>query len=196
MARGCPRPQRRASRASRRHCPPGRSERLRRGGARTRGGRAVARAECDVALLGFEGSDPEPLPLTIAAPCPIVLCSGEASPTVMRIAHRVRAMAFLIRPIRPDQLEPTIALAVARFREARVLSRSLEERKVIERAKGRLMALHAMTEDAAFRWLRERAMDTRRRIANVARQVLASSSQGNLVTRASVPRAVTATARR
>jgi AmiR/NasT family two-component response regulator len=114
----------------------------------------------------------------------------------MRIAHRVRAMAFLIRPIRPDQLEPTIALAVARFREARVLSRSLEERKVIERAKGRLMALHAMTEDAAFRWLRERAMDTRRRIADVARQVLASSSQGNLVTRASVPRAVTATARR
>src|SRR5262245_5261033 len=123
----------------------------------------IAHAACDVALLGLECSDPEPLTLA-QLQCPIVLCSGGASPTVMRTAHRIKAMAFLVRPIRLDQLEPTIALAVARFQEQRRLSSSLEERKVIERAKGRLMALHDMTEDAAFRWLRGHAMDTRRRI--------------------------------
>src|SRR5262245_59680610 len=114
----------------------------------------------------------------------------------MRTAQRVKAMAFLVRPIRPDLLEPTIALAVARFGEQRLLSRSLEERKVIERAKGRLMVVHDMTEDAAFRWLRGRAMNTRRRIADVAHQVLASSSQSHPGIRASAGRLATADARR
>jgi len=51
----------------------------------------------------------------------------------------------------------------------------LEERKLIERPKGRLMALEGLAEDDAFRWLRRRAMDTRSRIAEVARQVLANA---------------------
>jgi AmiR/NasT family two-component response regulator len=88
----------------------------------------IARAGCDVVLLGLESSDPEPLALAVAVPCPIVLFSGEASSTVMRAAHRVKAMAFLVRPIRPDQLELTIALAVGRFQDQRLLARSRSEK--------------------------------------------------------------------
>jgi ANTAR domain len=48
-------------------------------------------------------------------------------------------MAFLIKPLRRGQLAATLDLAVARFRETQRLKQALEERKVIERAKGRLM---------------------------------------------------------
>jgi response regulator NasT len=84
-------------------------------------------------------------------------------------------MAFLVQPIQPSQLAPTLELAVARFSDARVLRCALEERKIIERAKGRLMMLHGTTEEDAFRWLRRRAMTTRRRMADVARDVLGTS---------------------
>jgi response regulator NasT len=91
-------------------------------------------------------------------------------------ARQMDAMAFLVRPIRAEQIAPTIALAVARFRDRQVLRRALEERKLIERAKGRLMALHGVTEDDAFRWLRRRSMDTRLRMADIARQVLGQAA--------------------
>jgi AmiR/NasT family two-component response regulator len=39
-----------------------------------------------------------------------------------------------------------LALAIARFRERQEVQRALEDRKVIERAKGRLMALHGTFE--------------------------------------------------
>lgn len=110
--------------------------------------RLITQTGCDVTLLGMEAPAPEPLELA------------------------VRIMAFLVRPIRPDQLAPTITLAVARFREQRLLQRALEERKLIERAKGRLMAVEGLTEDDAFRLLRQRAMNTRSRMADVARQIL------------------------
>ena len=145
--------------------------------------RLITQTGCDVTLLGMETPEPEPLALAAGLECPVVLCSGEASPSIIESAQRVRAMAFLVRPFRPDQLAPTITLAVARFREQRLLRRALEERKLIERAKGRLMAVDGLTEDDAFRWLRQRAMNTRSRMADVARQVL-----GNFVNRTGATR--------
>jgi hypothetical protein len=50
---------------------------------------------------------------------------------------------------------------------------SLQERKVVERAKGLLMAQHHMSEDDAYKALRQTAMDQKRRLADVANTVLA-----------------------
>jgi response regulator NasT len=125
-----------------------------------------------VVLLGLEVPDPPPLPLAVEVGCPFVLCTENTGVDMVSAAQRLGAMAFLVRPIRAEQIVPTLALAVSRFRESEVLRRSLAERKLIERAKGRVMARHGLTEDAAFRWMRGRAMDTRTRIADVARQVL------------------------
>jgi len=80
-----------------------------------------------------------------------------------------------LKPVRREQVMPTLAIAAALFREAQLLRRALAERKIIERAKGKLMERQRTTEDAAFRWLRRRAMDTRTRIADVAREVLAAA---------------------
>jgi hypothetical protein len=52
---------------------------------------------------------------------------------------------------------------------------TLQERKVVERAKGLLMAQHRMTEDEAYRALRETAMNQKRRLVEVANAVLSIS---------------------
>ena len=51
-----------------------------------------------------------------------------------------------------------------------------EGRKVIERAKGTLMARLGLTEDEAFRRLRRAAMDSRKPMVEIARALLASES--------------------
>ena len=60
--------------------------------------------------------------------------------------------------------------------QARDLKQSLEDRKVIERAKGRLMERHALTEEQAFQRLRRAAMDNRRPMVEIARAVLVSDT--------------------
>jgi AmiR/NasT family two-component response regulator len=132
----------------------------------------IRHTRCDAVVLVMDVPDPEAVPLLTELECPVVLCSEDTSPHVVHIAQRLGAMAFLVKPIRAEQLAPTISLAIARFRERQRLQRALAERKVIERAKGRLMMLQGMSEDDAFRWLRRRAMDTRSRLADVARDVL------------------------
>ena len=90
----------------------------------------------------------------------------------MKVAARAGVAAFLVAPLQPAQLAPTLDLAVARFGDREVLRRKLAERKVIERAKGRLMTVARLSEDDAFRWLRTRAMQTRSTLADVAHTVL------------------------
>ena len=85
-------------------------------------------------------------------------------------------MAYLLKPLRAAELAPTLDLAIARFAETRRLRQTLEERKVIERAKGRLMERLNLTEDEAFRRLRRAAMNSRRPMADLARALLVSES--------------------
>jgi response regulator NasT len=51
----------------------------------------------------------------------------------------------------------------------------LEDRKVIERAKGILMKSRRLDEDEAFRLLRKLAMDRKMRLAAVARELVAAA---------------------
>ena len=49
---------------------------------------------------------------------------------------------------------------------------TLNERKLVERAKGLLMAHRAMTEDEAYKALRQMAMNQNKRLVDVANAVL------------------------
>ena len=74
---------------------------------------------------------------------------------------------------------PAIELAVSRFAEKRALEDEVaslqdrfETRKVIDRAKGLLMAKQSMTEPEAFRWIQRTAMDRRTTMKAVAEAVI------------------------
>ena len=108
--------------------------------------------------------------------CPIVLFTSHTDDTLVERATAAGVMAYLLKPLRPAELAPALDLAIARWEEARTLRMRLEERKVIERAKGTLMLRHGLTEDEAFKRLRRTAMDTRRPMVDIARAVLVSES--------------------
>lgn len=136
---------------------------------------ALNRARPDVAIVA-----PQPtwhggallLRLRDQACCPVVLLAQGPSRRLLDEALEGGVMACLIEPVRAVQLASTLDLAVARFREMQGLRQALTDRKVIERAKGLLMAREGLTEDEAFRRLRRSSMDTQRPLADTARAVL------------------------
>ena len=64
------------------------------------------------------------------------------------------------------------------MKELRQAEAGLRERSVIERAKTVLMRQRRLSEPEAYRWLRRRAMDRGRRVAEVAAELLGASNQG------------------
>ncbi len=65
-----------------------------------------------------------------------------------------------------------LAGRLAMRREAEGLRRTLEARKVIERAKGLLMEMEGIPEQEAFARIRQKSMDTQRPMEEIARAVI------------------------
>ena len=138
----------------------------------------LRRAAPDVAIFAAglpDGDGVEAAAHALAATdCPIVLFTSHTDAALVARARAAGVMAYLLKPLRPAELAPALDLAIARFAETRQLRRTLEERKVVERAKGALMARLGLAEAEAFRRLRRAAMDSRRPMVEIARAVLTS----------------------
>jgi len=112
-------------------------------------------------------------------PTPIVILTSHRDSQTIRRATEAGVMAYLIKPVREEVLRPAIELAIGRFREFITLrkenanlKRALEERKVIERAKGILMEREGLAEGEAFTRIRKASMKSRRPMAEIARALL------------------------
>jgi response regulator NasT len=132
----------------------------------------------DIKMPDMDGIDAATL-LYQAAPVPVVLVSAYHDPELIARAEADHILGYLVKPIKQSDLEPTIALAMRRFeqfealrKEAADLRQALEDRKVIERAKGLLMKKVGLDEQEAFRRLQKVAMDSNRRLIEVALMVL------------------------
>lgn len=140
----------------------------------------VERAQPTVAVFAVglpDGDGTEAAAEVIArGSCPVVLFTSHTDDVLVERATAAGVMAYLLKPLRPAELAPALDLAVARWQEARALRQRLDERKIIERAKGTLMSRHGLSEDEAFKRLRRTAMDTRRPMVEIARAVLVSES--------------------
>jgi DNA-binding NarL/FixJ family response regulator len=71
----------------------------------------IHRTGCDAALLGMDNPDGAAVRLMPEIDCPVVLCSKNTGPDMVIAAQKIGAMAFLVQPIRPEQVVPTLALA-------------------------------------------------------------------------------------
>jgi two-component system, response regulator PdtaR len=112
-------------------------------------------------------------------PVPVILVSAYHDASLIARAEADHILGYLVKPIKQTDLEPVIALAVRRFeqfeelrKEASDLRQALENRKVIERAKGLLMKNVGLDEQEAFRRLQKLAMDSNRKLVEVAQMVL------------------------
>ncbi|MEK7204278.1 MAG: ANTAR domain-containing protein, partial [candidate division NC10 bacterium] len=110
---------------------------------------------------------------------PAVLLTPTADSLAIARAVQAGMMGILVKPVDPPTLRATLEVAVCRFqeilalrREAEALRRSLEARKVIERAKGLLVEMERVSEQEAFARIRQKSMDTQRPMAEIARAII------------------------
>lgn len=111
----------------------------------------------------------------------VLVLTAFSQRDLVRRAADAGAIGYLVKPFQKSDLVPAIEVALARHaelaavkRESEDLSDRLETRKVVDRAKGRLMDEQKMTEAEAFRTLQKRAMDERRPMREVAGDVIAT----------------------
>ena len=112
-------------------------------------------------------------------PRPSVITTTRDDVDAVTDALEDHVMAYLIEPVRPEDLRPTIHLVMARFAEFQALHEEVESlqdalrtRKTVERAKGLLMKQDGLEEAEAFRRLQKLASQKRMKLADVAEAIL------------------------
>lgn len=112
-------------------------------------------------------------------PLPIIILSAYSDERTVEEAVRAPIFHYLVKPVDPDDLAPAIAVARARFdewidakRQRDMLEIKLEERKLIERAKGLLMDSRGLSEREAYRFLQKTSQDKNTPMAELARKIL------------------------
>jgi response regulator NasT len=112
-------------------------------------------------------------------PIPVILVSAYHDQDLVKRAEEDHVLAFLVKPIKQADLEPAIAIAARRFeqfqalrKEAADLRQALEDRKLIERAKGLLMKRAGLDEHEAFRRLQKLASERNLKLVEIANVIL------------------------
>ncbi|MCV2491399.1 response regulator [Geodermatophilus sp. YIM 151500] len=112
---------------------------------------------------------------------PVIVLTAFSQRELVERARDAGAMAYLVKPFSKNDLVPAIEVARARFAEitgldaeVRTLEERLEARKVIEKAKGKLMAERGITEAEAFRHIQRTAMNERTSMRALAQTILES----------------------
>ncbi|MCT4558985.1 MAG: ANTAR domain-containing protein [Pelagimonas sp.] len=113
---------------------------------------------------------------------PVAMFVSQAGGDLARTGIEAGLSAYVVDGMQPERLKPVLDAAIARFQmlhqmrcELEETKRALEERKVIDRAKGLLMKARAIPEEEAYALLRKAAMDQGRRVADVAEALVTAS---------------------
>jgi two-component system, response regulator PdtaR len=123
-------------------------------------------------------------------PTPVIVVSGYHDAGLLARAAEQPVMSYLIKPVSESHVEAAITVAMARAeehrrarQEAHELKQTLEERKVIERAKGAVMRRLGVSEEQAFRLMRKLSSEQNRRMVEVSRTVLQAEEVFHLLER-------------
>ena len=143
----------------------------------------VEMAKPDVIIIGVDSPGRNILngvaKISHFRPLPIVMFTQDNRSETIQAATQAGVSAYVVNGFSREQIRPIIEAAVARFRKFHTLFQelkktkiSLAERKVIERAKGIVMEQRGCTEAQAYRMLQKMAMDRKKRLAEIAQDVL------------------------
>jgi response regulator NasT len=109
---------------------------------------------------------------------PVVMFSQDGDKEVVKAATRAGVSAYVVGTIPSERLTPVIEATIARFEETKHLREELQqtnlkldERKVVERAKGILMRQRDLGEDEAYKMLRTMAMKRNMKLADLSNQL-------------------------
>ena len=110
---------------------------------------------------------------------PVLLLTAFSQKEIVDKAKDSGVLAYLVKPVKEVNLFPAMEIAISRFREFAELEReledvknSLETRKLLDRAKGILMATHRLGESEAYRRIQQYSMAKRKSIREVAEAII------------------------
>jgi response regulator NasT len=117
----------------------------------------------------------------------VLILATNVSDDIVDRAITLHPMAYLLKPFRDQELRAVISITMHRFQEFQSLRQdvvtsrqALEDRKLIERAKGIVMAKQSVDEETAFRYLQKFARDHRQKLTEVANSlILAEEALGS-----------------
>jgi len=138
----------------------------------------------DIKMPGMDGIDAARL-IAQERIAPVLLLTAYSQQDLARRAADAGVFAYVVKPFTDAVLLPAIELAVARFNEynairqqAADLQEALETRKVVDRAKGILMAQYQLDEPEAFRRIQRQSMQSRRSMREIAEAILLTHEIG------------------
>jgi len=140
------------------------------------------RQQFDIAILDIKMPYTDGLQAakTIARtkPMPIIMLTAFGDDDLIEKASDLPIHGYLIKPVEPAELSAAINVAYKRFTEQRVIAdqavklhKTLEMRKIVDRAKGKLME-DGLTEEEAYRRIQQEARDTGQSMHDVAQSIL------------------------
>lgn len=110
---------------------------------------------------------------------PVVLLTSYSQQDLIDKARESGVYGYLIKPVREEQLVPTLEMALGRYnsdtqlRKKMVeLEQSLEDRKIIQKGTGILMELYSISEEEAYNRIRALSMKKRDTIVNICKAVI------------------------
>lgn len=114
---------------------------------------------------------------------PCVFITAYFSDELMEEANKAGAFGYILKPVQEQQLMAAIRIAQYRAEEfdilrneAANLKSALEDRKLIERAKGILMKFNHIDEESAMRMLQQKSKVKNKKLVVIAKEVIAANS--------------------
>lgn len=115
---------------------------------------------------------------------PVLLLTAYSQEDIINKANDAGVLAYLVKPIREEQLFPAIEIAYSRFHE-RVgleeeldkLRTGLETRKLLDRAKGIIMDTYKLGEQDAYRKMQQYCMNKRITLKQLSESIIAAADQ-------------------
>lgn len=132
----------------------------------------------DVKMPGMDGIEAARR-ITSEGICAVLMLTAFSQREIVEQARDAGAVAYLVKPFQKAELVPAIELATARYAETKALvsevselTERLEVRKLLDRAKGRLIDTHGMKESDAFSFIQKSAMTQRTTMRAIAESIL------------------------
>jgi two-component system, response regulator / RNA-binding antiterminator len=113
---------------------------------------------------------------------PIAMFVDQSDTASIQASVDAGVSAYIVDGLKKERLKPILDLCISRFNAFSKLQdeldrtkSALEDRKVIDRAKGILMKLKGLTEEEAYVLLRSTAMREKKKIGEIAQSILTAS---------------------
>jgi response regulator NasT len=149
--------------------------------------RRIAELQPDVIVIDLGNPNRDMLEnmfqLSRAVNRPIAMFVDQSDEASIAAAVDAGVSAYIVDGLKQERVKPILNMAISRFnafakmaRELHEVKSELENRKVIDRAKGILMKTRGMAEAEAYALLRKTAMNQNRKIAEVAESLITAAS--------------------